>query len=218
MIDLKPLAAPRLGYVQPTELRLPSGGGWFNGKTADSDSANHGSNPGPSDLQREIYRSGRQHWPFLQTGRKWPFGPPHEPPRRSGRDCRRSSNRAVGCRSRASPTVRSGGDSSTPESRTLTPLIMVRIQVAQPQNLSIPLRICSFRGLRNVPILPRVSAPANASAANASALLPGLVVRQARQLHRYGAPAGQRGEQTIHFSATLANDNGFGPILLSPRR
>jgi tetratricopeptide (TPR) repeat protein len=29
--------------------------------------------------------------------------------RRSGRDCRRSSNRAVGCRSRASPTVRSGG-------------------------------------------------------------------------------------------------------------
>src|SRR5580700_6439085 len=32
-----------------------------------------------------------------------------EPPRRSGRDCRRSSNRAVGCRSRASPTVRSGG-------------------------------------------------------------------------------------------------------------
>jgi monoamine oxidase len=45
--------------------------------------------------------------PFLQTGRKWPFGPP--PPRRSGRDCRRSSNRAVGCRSRASPTVRSGG-------------------------------------------------------------------------------------------------------------
>jgi hypothetical protein len=28
-----------------------------------------------------IYRSGRQHWPFLQTGRKWPFGPPHEPHR-----------------------------------------------------------------------------------------------------------------------------------------
>jgi hypothetical protein len=26
-------------------------------------------------------------------------GPPHEPPRRSGRDCRRNSNRAVGCRS-----------------------------------------------------------------------------------------------------------------------
>src|ERR1700693_2653922 len=47
--------------------------------------------------------------PFLQTGRKWPFGPPHEPSRRSGRECRRSSNRGVGCRSRASPTVRSGG-------------------------------------------------------------------------------------------------------------
>src|ERR1700731_3068921 len=43
--------------------------------------------------------------PVLRSGRKWPFGPPHEPPRRSGRDCRRSSNRAVGCRSRASPTV-----------------------------------------------------------------------------------------------------------------
>jgi hypothetical protein len=26
MIDFKPLAAPRLGYVHPTELRLPSGG------------------------------------------------------------------------------------------------------------------------------------------------------------------------------------------------
>jgi hypothetical protein len=47
--------------------------------------------------------------PVLRSGRKWPFGPPHEPPRRSGRDCRRSSNRAVGCRSRASPTVRPGG-------------------------------------------------------------------------------------------------------------
>jgi hypothetical protein len=46
----------------------------------------------------------------IETGAmKWPFGPPHEPPRRSGRDCRRSANRVVGCRSRASPTVRSGG-------------------------------------------------------------------------------------------------------------
>ena len=41
------------------------------------------------------------------------------------------------------------GDSSTPESRTLTPLIMVRIQVPQPQNLSIPLRFVSFRLRRN---------------------------------------------------------------------
>src|SRR5882762_7804668 len=47
MIDFKPLAAPRLGYVHPTELRLPSGEGWFNGKIADSDSVNAGSNPGP---------------------------------------------------------------------------------------------------------------------------------------------------------------------------
>jgi hypothetical protein len=39
-------------------------------------------------IYRSIYRSGRQHWPFLQTGLKWPFGPPHEPPRRSGCDCR----------------------------------------------------------------------------------------------------------------------------------
>jgi hypothetical protein len=31
MIDFKPLAAPRPGYVHPTGLRLPSGGGWFNG-------------------------------------------------------------------------------------------------------------------------------------------------------------------------------------------
>jgi hypothetical protein len=23
--------------------------------------------------------------PVLRSGRKWPFGPPHEPPRRSGR-------------------------------------------------------------------------------------------------------------------------------------
>src|ERR1700730_6102654 len=46
MIDFKLLAAPRLGYVHPTELRLPSGGGWFNGKIADSDSVNPGSNPG----------------------------------------------------------------------------------------------------------------------------------------------------------------------------
>ncbi len=45
----------------------------------------------------------------LDFGSDRPFGPPHEPLRRSGRDCRRSSNRAVGCRSRASPTVRSGG-------------------------------------------------------------------------------------------------------------
>src|SRR3981189_2697474 len=43
------------------------------------------------------------------------------------------------------------GDSSTPESRTLTPLIMVRIQVPQPQNLPIPLRIFDFYGCRNCP-------------------------------------------------------------------
>ena len=30
------MIAPRLGYVHPTELRLPSGGGWFNGKIPDS--------------------------------------------------------------------------------------------------------------------------------------------------------------------------------------
>jgi hypothetical protein len=69
-----------------------------------------------------IYRNGRQRWPFLRSGRKWPFGPPHEPPRRSGRDCRRSSNRAVGYRSRASRRSVPVGDSSTPESRTLTPV------------------------------------------------------------------------------------------------
>ena len=41
--------------------------------------------------------------------------------------------------------------SSTVEQRTLTPSILVRIQVPQPQNLSIPLRICSFRGRQNSP-------------------------------------------------------------------
>ena len=36
------------------------------------------------------------------------------------------------------------GDSSTPESRTLTPLIMVRIQVPQPETLPISPRIFVF--------------------------------------------------------------------------
>ena len=40
------------------------------------------------------------------------------------------------------------GDSS-PESRTLTPLIMVRIQVPQPGILLNSLRICSFLARRN---------------------------------------------------------------------
>ena len=43
------------------------------------------------------------------------------------------------------------GDSSTVEQRTLTPSILVRIQVPQPQNLSIPLRIFDFYGRRNSP-------------------------------------------------------------------
>jgi hypothetical protein len=79
-----------------------------------------------------IYRSGRQHWPFLQTGR-------------NGRLVRRMSHRvdpaAIAEEARTvrldavlGPPRRSVpvGDSSTPESRTLTPLIMVRIQVPQP--------------------------------------------------------------------------------------
>jgi hypothetical protein len=37
-----------------------------------------------------------------------------------------------------------GGDSSTEEQRTLTPLILVRIQVSQPGILLKSLRICSF--------------------------------------------------------------------------
>jgi hypothetical protein len=37
------------------------------------------------------------------------------------------------------------------QSRTLTPLIKVRIQVPQPQNLSIPLRIFDFYDRRNSP-------------------------------------------------------------------
>src|ERR1700731_4281672 len=41
------------------------------------------------------------------------------------------------------------GDSSTPESRTLAPLIMVRIQVPQPGILLKSLRICSFLARRN---------------------------------------------------------------------
>src|ERR1700731_727805 len=75
-----------------------------------------------------IYRR-LAHWPFLQTGGKWPFGPPHEPSRRFGRDCRRSSNRAVGCRSRASPTVRSGGGYFNARIADSDSSIMVRIQV-----------------------------------------------------------------------------------------
>src|ERR1700682_1502586 len=70
--------------------------------------------------------------PVLRSGRKWPFGPPHEPLRRSGRDCRRA--RTVRLDAVLGPPRRSVpvGDSSTPESRTLTPLIMVRIQIPQP--------------------------------------------------------------------------------------
>src|SRR3984893_10562082 len=41
------------------------------------------------------------------------------------------------------------GDSSTLEQRTLTPLIMVRIQVPQPYNLVILVRFVSFRLRRN---------------------------------------------------------------------
>jgi hypothetical protein len=41
------------------------------------------------------------------------------------------------------------GDSSTVEQRTLTPLILVRIQVPQPGILLKTLRICSFLGRRN---------------------------------------------------------------------
>jgi hypothetical protein len=65
-----------------------------------------------------IYRSGRQHWPFLQTGRKWPFGPPHEPPHPAAiaEEARTVRLDAVLEPSRRSVPV---GDSSTPESRTL---------------------------------------------------------------------------------------------------
>src|SRR5712672_2358808 len=42
------------------------------------------------------------------------------------------------------------GDSSTPESRTLTPLIMVRIQVPQPYNQVILPHFVSFRLRRNL--------------------------------------------------------------------
>jgi hypothetical protein len=38
-----------------------------------------------------------------------------------------------------------------PGEATLTPVILVRIQVPQPQNLSIPLRIFDFYGLPNSP-------------------------------------------------------------------
>src|ERR1700730_8561015 len=41
------------------------------------------------------------------------------------------------------------GDSSTAESRSLTPLIMVRIQVPQPSNFVMSLRIFSVRGRRS---------------------------------------------------------------------
>ena len=44
----------RLVYVHPTELRLPSGGGYFNGRTAESDFVNHGSNPGPPASQARL--------------------------------------------------------------------------------------------------------------------------------------------------------------------
>ncbi len=41
------------------------------------------------------------------------------------------------------------GDSSTVEQRTLTPLILVRIQVPQPRNLPILLHLRSFHSWRN---------------------------------------------------------------------
>jgi hypothetical protein len=41
------------------------------------------------------------------------------------------------------------GDSSTVEQRTLTPLVMVRIQVPQPSNFVMSLRIFSVRGRRS---------------------------------------------------------------------
>jgi hypothetical protein len=40
-----------------------------------------------------IYRSGLQHWPFLQTGRKWPFGPPTCARERQG--CRSGGKREL---------------------------------------------------------------------------------------------------------------------------
>src|ERR1700732_2223728 len=70
--------------------------------------------------------------PVLRSGRKWPFGPPHEPsrdPAAIAEEARTVRLDAVLGPPRRSVPV---GDSSTPESRTLTPLIMVRIQVPQP--------------------------------------------------------------------------------------
>jgi hypothetical protein len=61
----------------------------------------------------------------------------------SGRECRRSSNRAVLGPPRRSVPV---GDISTPESRTLTPSIMVRIQVPQPTHLPWPGGVCASLG------------------------------------------------------------------------
>jgi hypothetical protein len=72
-----------------------------------------------------------------------------EPAKRPGYDrasiLRRSRGRA------AEESAQSDFPLSLQGFRTLTPLILVRIQVLQPQNLSIPLRIFDFYGLRNSP-------------------------------------------------------------------
>src|SRR5580693_5119886 len=80
--------------------------------------------------QPPIYRSGHQRWPFLRRAE-------------SGRLVRRMSHRvdpaAIAEEARTvrldvvlGPPRRSVPVGETPESRTLTPLIMVRIQVPQP--------------------------------------------------------------------------------------
>src|ERR1700720_4554805 len=86
---------------------------------------------GPAtDISEDIYRGGHPRWPFLQEWPEVARMTSRVDPAAIAEEARTVRLDAVFGPPRRSVPV---GDSS-PESRTLTPLIMVRIQVPQPRS------------------------------------------------------------------------------------
>ena len=86
----------------------------------------HGGSGPATDISKDIYRGGHPRWPFLQEWPEVARMTSRVDPAAIAEEARTVRLDAVlGPPRRYVPV----GDSSTPESRTLTPLIMVRIQV-----------------------------------------------------------------------------------------